>query len=267
MANTEIENPTLAEDIQKIEALIKSGVDPAKEFLLKGYLLNAKSQLAKNTFDARHEESKKEDKVREATAISYLADREIKLNAEEKGQYSEFLAKDYFQKPDFHELDNFYAHTWDKLSEEGKSEMSYRVWEGIRRDEYEFDELPESIRKGESERLYQQFTDKDTDAGLENIPERDRDDFIRAHNTGNQEAVKSVLSREVFSVNVSSQSESSKLEDSRTKVNKSNSPDARDVQVDTNPLAKLSAVQETNEVLVPQLGAGASSSISRGKGG
>lgn len=258
----------LASQVAEIEQLVRSGVRSDAGYLLTPFLENARARLDTIRFeDSKIEQEKKEHKEQEVASVAVLVEREKNLNAEEKEQYSEFLAKEYFQKSDFNKLDNFYAHTWPKLSEEGKSEMSHRVWEGIRHNEYKFDELPESIRRGESERLYQQFTVKATDEGLGNIPGKDKDDFILAHDKGNQEAVKSVLSREVFTGNVSSQSESSKLEDSRTKVNKSNSPAVRGVEAETNPLAKLSAVQETDEVSVPQVRTSVGSAPNLGKGG
>jgi len=48
-------------------------------------------------------------------------------------------------------LDAFYASSYDKLSDEGKAQMSTRIQEGIRRGEFEFSDLPERVQKKENE--------------------------------------------------------------------------------------------------------------------
>lgn len=157
--------------------------------------------------DEQTSEEKKEQKARESATILQLVELEHKLNSVEKEQYSGFLELDYFTKANFEKLDDFYDKTWDKLTQEGKSQMSYRVWEGVRQGEYTFDELPENIRKKEAERLYEQLVGTErAPAALANIPQQDRADFIREYEAGNEKAVTEVLSRESFSLNVSTHS-------------------------------------------------------------
>ena len=78
--------------------------------------------------------------------------KEAALNTKEKEQYSGFLKEDFFTKKDFGRLDDFYAHTWDRLSEGGKEQMSKRIWEGVRRNEYKFTDLPKDVQEKEESR-------------------------------------------------------------------------------------------------------------------
>ena len=82
-----------------------------------------------------------------------MVERETKLNEEEKKKYAEFLAKDYFTRSDFNELSTFYADggAYDRLSTEGKANMSDRIQHGIERGEFSHDELPSNVRKKDAE--------------------------------------------------------------------------------------------------------------------
>lgn len=135
----------------------------------------------------------------EVEAISYKAQKEAALSARERETFDGFLKVDYFTKKDFGRLEDFYAKTWDRLSESGKDEMSYRVWEGIRRDEYKFTELPKVIQEKESERAYSVFKKRETGLGVESkIPQADRDDFIRAYESGERDKACEILNRKSF---------------------------------------------------------------------
>lgn len=150
----EIVASNLRTAIDRIEGTLRSGAKLENEFLLKGELLNKLGQLAEVKQQQEFiEKDKKDDKVRETAAISYLVAKETKLNAQEKEEYAQFLSKEYFRKSDLKELEGFYTNSWDKLSEEGKEQMTQRVAEGIRRGEFTYDQMPDSMKKREVDRL------------------------------------------------------------------------------------------------------------------
>ena len=65
--------------------------------------------------------------------IADLAAAETKLTKSEKSFYQRLLSKSHFTRADFKDLDRFYKTIFDKLSNSGKSEISYRTWQGTRR--------------------------------------------------------------------------------------------------------------------------------------
>ena len=145
---------------------------------------------------------KRESETRLAFAVQE-AERETKLSSTERKTFGEFLKKDFFTKADFGRLDEFYKKTWDRLSEHGKDEMSHRIWEGVRRKEYEFHDLPESVQEKETKQAYKRL--KDSSIGLGSaakIPEQDREDFSRAYEAGKKEEAAKVLDRESFKKNM-----------------------------------------------------------------
>ena len=148
-------------------------------------------------------ENEKKKAAREIVA-GYIAVTESRLSAAEQRQYAEFLEREYFAKADFGELEEFYSSAWERLSEGGKAEMSERVWEGVRRGEYSFVELPDEVRKKEAEFLYQQLASgKELPANLKAIPEAERREFMAAVESGNQSRIDDVMSSDVFAWNVS----------------------------------------------------------------
>lgn len=196
----EVEYSRLAAQVQEIENLVGSGQSGDVGDLLKHFLHNAKSRMEEIRHDeVRAEVEKKEQKAKENANVAQLAEMEHNLSVEEKRQYAGFLKLDYFTKANFEGLEDFYANSWDKLSEGGKDQMSARVWEGIRRKEYTFDELPHIVKEKESERMYMQLTGKiEPSASLQNIPQQDRADFVREYEAGNEKAASRILSRPAF---------------------------------------------------------------------
>lgn len=67
--------------------------------------------------------------------FALLARKEQALNETERKDYIALLRHPRFTKADFAELDRFYKKSYDKLSEQGKDEMSQRVWAGTHPDE------------------------------------------------------------------------------------------------------------------------------------
>ena len=81
--------------------------------------------------------------------------------------------------------------------------MSHRVWEGIRRDEYKFTDLPKVVQEKEAERAYQGLKMREEGIGaVSRIPKVDRDDFIRAHEGGNRDQACEILDRKSFRENM-----------------------------------------------------------------
>lgn len=121
------------------------------------------------------------------------------LNTKEKETYSGFLKEDFFTKRDFGRLEQFYTKTWDRLSEGGKDEMSKRVWGGIRHGEYSFDQLPAQVREKEAKQAYKRLTESTIgNPAAAEIPEKDRQDFIRAYEAGKKDEAAKMLERESF---------------------------------------------------------------------
>lgn len=135
--------------------------------------------------------------------VAVLVERETALSSAEKEQYRGFLEKEHFTKNDFDSLEQFYSHSWERLSEGGKDQMSHRVWEGVRREEYQFSELPESVKEKEAQRLRDSFrAGSRMHDDLTAIPEKDRSDFISAWDDGRKTESYRVLDRQSFAESV-----------------------------------------------------------------
>ena len=168
-----------------------------------GFLLNAKARLG--ALDKKINDAEREERERAAQelALVELVQKESGLNAKEKETYGGFLKKEFFTKRDFAKLDEFYSHSWERLSEGGKDQMSHRVWEGVRRDEYKFTELPKSVREKEAKQAYKLLHDSPSQAeNVTRIPEKDRNDFIHAYESGKKEESHKVLDRDSFKANM-----------------------------------------------------------------
>ncbi|MEA3207164.1 MAG: hypothetical protein QOE70_221 [Chthoniobacter sp.] len=198
----EMERSNLQKAISEVETALAVSTPGTRPFF-EGFLQNAKGRVA--TLDKKIKESheRREARAQEQVAVAYLAQKEAALSASEKETYSGFLGKEFFTKNDFRSLEKFYANTWERLSESGKDEMSHRIWEGIRRDEYTFSELPKSVREKEMEQAYKRLRDSPNELGsASRIPESDRVDFIRAYEGGRREEASKILDRESFKQNM-----------------------------------------------------------------
>jgi hypothetical protein len=198
----ELERDNLQKVISEVEAA-QAASRADKKPMLDHFLQNARGRVA--VLDKRIKESKAENESRHQAevAVAVLAAKETALSTSEKETYSGFLAKEFFTKKDFGSLEKFYSQTWDRLSESGKAEMSHRIWEGIRRDEYKFTDLPKVVQEKEAERAYYVLKKRETGTGkASNIPETDREDFIRAYESGKREEAKKILERESFRMNM-----------------------------------------------------------------
>ena len=209
MSVDEVEWAKLVEVIglaERLEArFIAFSNESSPDGIPSGFSENAKirvEDLEQHGDFPNRSENEKKKAAREVVA-GYIAVTESRLSAAEQEQYAQFLAKEYFTKSDFNQLEEFYGSAWERLSEGGKAEMSHRVWEGVRRGEYSFMELPETVRKKEAEYLYQKLASgKELPANLKAIPEADRREFMVAVESGDQSRVDDVMSQEVFAKNV-----------------------------------------------------------------
>ena len=194
---------------------------PGTRPLFNGFLLNAKARLGVLEKKIHDEEREERDHATNEIALVSLAQSEAALSAKEKETYDGFLKKEFFTKRDFAKLDEFYAHSWDRLSESGKDQMSHRIWEGIRRDEYKFTELPKSVQEKEAKRAYDVVKRREVDSPTAaRIPDKDRDDFIRAYEAGKQEEAKKVLERDSFKKNMFRESDSTEIKHANVELGK-----------------------------------------------
>ena len=146
----EQERSNLLRAVSDIENAISIS-PPDTRRVLQNTLDNAKKRVT--TLDKKIEEAKveREAAARAQTTAAALAAKETKLNAEERGTYRGFLEEWYFTKKDLGKLDQFYTHSYDRLSEDGKEEMEKRIDEGIKRGEFKAGDLPESVKKRQAE--------------------------------------------------------------------------------------------------------------------
>ncbi len=149
----------------------------------------------------------KQDEIKERAGqavAAAAAEKEAALNASERGIFCDLLRRDYFAKADMPQVNSFYKNIWDKLTDDGKGEISRRLWEGIRHGEQPFSDLADDIKEKEAERLHKLFTNATIEVGaMAQVPEKDRSDFIRAYEGGNKEEAYRILDRQSFTNNVS----------------------------------------------------------------
>lgn len=194
----ESERDNLQRTISEVQTALVYATAGSRSVLEK-VLHNAASRLGATEKKIKEAKAQIETSAREqALAISSAAAKETALSANEKEEYSGFLQKAYFTKADFGNLETFYAKTWERLSEDGKAEMSKRVWNGIRNGKYKFSELPEIVQEKESGRVYEVIKKRTVGIGAGEIPTRDREDLIRAYESGDRKRTAEVLDRESF---------------------------------------------------------------------
>lgn len=196
----ELEHKQLLATIANIERNMAVPASREVSALLLTYLNSLKARLGALEERKKAFEEKKE-RTESLQRVAVMVERETALNAAEKEQYQGFLQKEYFTKSDFSSLEQFYSNTWDRLTEGGKAEMSHRVWEGVRREEYRFTELPETVKEKEAQRLRDALGAGNRD--LEAIPETDRSDFINSWDAGRKKESYQVLDRPSFAKSVS----------------------------------------------------------------
>lgn len=132
----------------------------------------------------------------DSIAIAVLVMQETQLNSAEKEIYGSFLQQDHFSRDDFGKLDEFYTDggAWDRLSENGKKNMSERFWKGVEQGQYTLQEAPQNVRNKETDQLafYIQNPDKAPEA-VQRMSPAVKADFMTAHESGNKEAAREIL--------------------------------------------------------------------------
>lgn len=154
--------------------------------MLAAILDDAKKQL--NNLDLKQKDHNEEERRKanaELATVVYLVAQETALSQRERQQYGAFIQKDFSTKNDFTALEDFYSNAWDRLTEDGKVEMSQRVWEGVRREEYTFNDLPETVKQKEARSIRDMFAGlRQLPPEMDNISQADRSDFIEAWDDG-----------------------------------------------------------------------------------
>ena len=199
LRQAEMEHDNLQKTISEMQTALTFATSGSRPVLEKA-IQNATIRLGVVEKRIKDSRTELETHARElAEAISYQAQNEAALSARERKTFDGFLKADYFTKKDFGRLEDFYAKTWDRLSESGKDEMSHRVWEGIRKNEYTFAQLPGTVREKEMKQAYKRLQDSALGIGeAANIPENDRSDFVSAYGSGKRKEAETVLNRDSF---------------------------------------------------------------------
>lgn len=199
----EFEQVSLQNTVSNLQAALLFATGDGRKVLETAYR-NASGRLATVETKVKDLQGKHEAEVKEeSTRVATLAAQETRLNAQEKETFAGFMKKDFFTRGDFGRLEDFYKKSYARLSEHGKDEMSHRIWEGIRKHEYTFGELPPTVREKESKRVYDLFKNRpESSPEVANIPEKDRQDFIRAHEAGKKDQEAKILERDSFKQNL-----------------------------------------------------------------
>ena len=199
-----MEYASLQSSIASAERLMQSA--PGPNILLANFVENAKSRVGfieRKIKESQEKETRAEEQAKAFVALRQDAERETALSESERQTYDRFLSEDFFTRKDFSRLDQFYSHSWDRLSQHGKDEMSHRVWEGVRQGNYTFGQLPPSVKEKETKQAYDLFRNGSAaDHNLSQIPASDRNDFIRAYEAGKTEEASKIIERPCFRDNL-----------------------------------------------------------------
>ena len=197
------------EDIKRIEnmiAILENNLlkaDPRERDALKNTVSDLRTRREEIQKRIKEREEQEQAQQRYNLEVSQAMQRETGLNSEEKSIFGKFLQKEFFTKGDLGSLGEFYARTYDRLTEEGKSQMDHRVWEGIRRDEYKFTDLQDSVKERISGGIYRDITKNSSlTSNIHGIPEQDKEDFISAYGSGDNKKAYEILDREGFKKNI-----------------------------------------------------------------
>ncbi len=205
-AAEEAEYWRLQEMVSRLETMLNFGgnVDGTVTGMLLRGITGAKQQMARIEGDEeKRAVEEKETATRQREINLVLVARETALNEAEKREYGALLEHEYFTKNEFGQLGHFYRHSYDRLTDGGKAEMSHRVWEGVRHGQYRFNELPDPVKEKEAQQVQNGLQGAKSSAGdLSAIPESDKADFLRARKNGEREQSYQVLNRQSFAEHV-----------------------------------------------------------------
>lgn len=142
-----IEYEKLAEIASQLAAALNRGGSPTE---VSARFSSTSSRIEtlqhEGIFDSEHSEKRK-SRLSQDAAIAAMVEQETRLNEDEKIAYADLLEQEAFEKKDFKKLEHFYTHSYDKLSDEGKAQMSQRIEEGIRRGHFDHEDLPDIVQK------------------------------------------------------------------------------------------------------------------------
>jgi hypothetical protein len=144
-----IEYEKLTELASKLETVLNRA-GPAQSgvtALLTTALGRIENLQQEGVLNPEQDEKRKNQSIQEI-AIAAIVARETRLSQDEKIAFTEFLEKDYFTKKDVKNIDSFYSSSWDKLTDQGKAQMSQRMDEGVRQGELEYHDFsPNTLKK------------------------------------------------------------------------------------------------------------------------
>lgn len=208
MRRDELERDDLQKIISQVETVLTVST-PGTRGLLEYFLQNAKSRVSSLERKIKEEADKqREEHERKQSAAAAMAERETALNEAERKTFAGFLEKSFFTKKDFPKMEEFYAKSWDRLSQQAKDEMSFRFWQGVRRGAYSYEEAPTSAKEKEMQRAYVHMTQGDSQSRVDLIPEKERSRFIDAYQRGDKRKAEEVLNQRVFADHLSEKSAS-----------------------------------------------------------
>ena len=215
---------SLVETVGKVQNLLMfAGHDEDLTVMLRRFLENAKSHIGRLEITAAENERKYEDEQARAAVqgrvIAALVERESALSDAEKKEYRTLLEHSHFTKSMFGAIEHFYAHSYDKLTEGGRAEVSHRVWEGVRQGEYRFQELPEIVKQKEAASLNDQLKRKTVEPELLAIPIEERRAFLDAWVNKDCRKAYAILDRPTFAAHVSKSSEPAIKSESKAVTN------------------------------------------------
>lgn len=195
----EAEYKRLQDTVARIDRLIAgSTASSATTSALVAVSEHARARMEALEDKARVQEEERQQRESSNLAAS-MAAKEEGLNKQEREQYRQFLEKDHFTKGDFAALEGFYTSAWERLSEDGKDQMSQRVWGGVKRGEYQFTELPEVVKEKEADRLEEILkAGPSRPSSVWEVPEADRADFMKARDQDRKQESFEVLNRPSF---------------------------------------------------------------------
>ena len=193
----EAEYAGLLSMIARIERTLQFGSgDAGTTALLVKFVENARGRLDALEREGRRTAEKEKEAAEANMQIAAAVEREHRLSEQEKLEYSALLEHEHFTKAEFGKLEHFYSNSWDKLTDDGKDEMSQRVWGGVRQGEYEFTELPEVVKEKEAQQMELVLRySKDSRTDIAAIPENDRSDFLQARDEGKAQKSYEILDR------------------------------------------------------------------------
>ena len=221
-------------------------------------------------FDPSRPDGDRKRRESNSVAIAVHVMQETQLNARERETFASFLHQDFFTRSDFKKLEAFYADggAWDRLSDDGKKEMSQRFWSGVEQGEYHFEEAPSNVRNKEADQLafYLKNPEKAPEV-VQRMSPAAKEDFIQAYESGDRKSAQEVLSSNpLFESSplektqaATQRSEGAASREGNTKTDRTESKEQdklEDTSKDAEALASLGDISEFSPTALPKKPAG-----------